>query len=124
DGDVDLFLEQRVFELFDKDALSTEFSKRSRLQLVAGSLEDHDFGFDAGELEQLFANKVRLPPGKQAASRADAQVFHVRSRLDRNRSRRASTFWTLRRISRSPRRRSAGSTRSFSSNSSIKISMR
>ena len=93
-------------------------------QFVTGGFDDDDFGFDAGELKELLADEFGLPLGEQAAARADAEMPHDFSRSERKRSRRASTFWILRRSSRSPRRRSAGSTSSFSSSSSIRISMR
>src|SRR5262249_23528375 len=107
----------------DKDALAADLRKGGGLQLVAGSLDNDDFGFDTGVLKQLLADELRLPFGEQAATRADAKVLHDFSRLERNRSRRASTFCSLRRNSRSPRRRSAGSTNSLSRSSSMRTSM-
>ena len=85
DGDVDGIVEQRFFELFDEDPLSADFGERSVLHFVAARLDDDDFAFDAGGLEDLAVDEFRLPLCEQAAARADAELTHRFSRSERKR---------------------------------------
>src|ERR1700730_385590 len=92
DGDVDGLFEQRVFQFFDEDPLAADLRERRLLELVAGGFDDDDFAFDAGDLKDLLAYEFGLPFRQQAAARANAERSHGFSRLDKNKSRRASTF--------------------------------
>ncbi len=89
---VDRFVHQRVFQLLDENAFATNLRQRSVGELIAGSLDDDDFSFDTGGGKETLADEFGLPFGKKAAARADAQVPHGLSFLERKRSRRASTF--------------------------------
>src|SRR6266478_8010901 len=124
DRDIDRFVEQSVFEFLDEDTLAADLGQRGVGEFIAESLDDDDFRFNTGGGKEALADVFGLPFGQQAAARADAQVPHGLSLLERKRSRRASTFWILRRNSFSPRKRSAGWTKSLSRSSSIKDSMR
>ena len=90
-GDVDGFFQKSVFELLDKDALAADLRQRSALQLVTRSLDDDDLAFDAEGLRDLFADKLRLPFGKQTTACSDAQRPHFWSFPGRKSARRAST---------------------------------
>jgi hypothetical protein len=89
---VDFFAEERVFQLFDENTLSADFGKAGLLEFVAGGLDDYDFRVDSGGLEDLFADKFRLPAGQDASARSDSRRLHGFSRSFRNKSRKASTF--------------------------------
>ncbi len=90
--DIDRFVHQRVFKFLDENALAADLGERSVGEFVAGSLDDDDFGFDAGGSEQVLADEFGLPFGEKAASSAGAEMPHALSFLERKRSRRASTF--------------------------------
>src|SRR5215831_7724472 len=89
---INLLFQQGFLELLDEHALTAYLRKRRLLHAVAGGLDDYDFGFDAGDLEDALADILGLPFRQQAAARADADVFHGCSRPGRKRSRMASTF--------------------------------
>ena len=91
-GDVDRFFQQGVFEFLDKNALAADLGQGGVGEFIAGSLDDDDFCFNARRGEETLADEFGLPFGKEAAARADAQVPHGLSFLERKRSRRASTF--------------------------------
>src|SRR5262249_52937977 len=122
-GQIDVFFKESFFELLDKDALAADLGERSLLHGVTGGLDDDDLGFHGGRLEDAFAYVLRLPFGEMAAPGSDSNGLHERSRPGRKRSRMASIFWILRRKSFSPCSRRAGSSRSFSSNSSMRASI-
>src|SRR6476646_8990046 len=61
DRKVDLFAKERVFQFFDENALAANFCKTCVWQFVAGRLDDDNFGVDPRGLEDLFADKFRLP---------------------------------------------------------------
>src|SRR5690349_8255741 len=122
-GQIDVLFQKSFFELLNKDALAANLGKRRLLHAVAGGLDDDDLGFHAGRLEDALAHVFRLPFGKETASGSNTNGLHERSRPGRKRSRMASTFWILRRKSFSPCNRRAGSSSSFSNNSSIRASI-
>jgi len=92
DGDIDRFVEQRVFKFLDEDAFAANLGQGRVGEFVALRLDDDNFGFHAGGGEKAFADVLGLPFGEQAAAGADAKGSHGLSFLERKRSRRASTF--------------------------------
>ena len=89
---VDRFLQQRILQFLDKYSLAANLRQRCVLHLVAACFDDHNFRFHARRDKQVFAHEFRLPLGKHAATRADAQDSHGFSLFERNTSRSASTF--------------------------------
>ena len=61
DGQIDPLLEQRVFELLDKDALASDFTEACLLEFVAGRFDGDEFGFGARQAVQRLRNAARLP---------------------------------------------------------------
>ena len=92
DGQIDILRQQRFLQFLDEDSLAADLRQRSLLHFVARGLDNDDFGFHAGDLEQLLAHEFRLPARQNAASTANAQRPHGFSRSDRYKSRSASTF--------------------------------
>src|SRR5882724_3089066 len=122
--EVNGFVQQRLFQFLDENSLAADLRKWRLLHFVARRLDDNDLRFHPRRRKQPLANGFRLPFGQQAAARADSQYPHGLSRFERNKSRSASTFRIFLRSSFSPRNFCAGSSSSFSSNSSIKLSIR
>ena len=89
---IDRFLQQCLLQLLDKNPLAPDLRQRRLLHLVPAGLDDDNLRFHAGRGKQLFANGLRLPFGEHAAASANPQDSHRFSRLERNRSRKASTF--------------------------------
>src|SRR5271165_3226717 len=83
DGKIHGFLEQCFFKLLDEDSFAADLRKRRLLHFIAGSLDDDDLRFDAGDLKELFADEFRLPARQDTASTADAEGPHGFSRSDR-----------------------------------------
>jgi hypothetical protein len=82
-GEIHGFLEQSFFKLLDENAFPPDLRQRRLLHFVAGSLDDDDLGFDAGDLKELLADEFRLPARQDAASAADSEGPHGFSRSDR-----------------------------------------
>ena len=123
DREIDFFAEERVFQLFNENALSTDVGKAGLVKFVASRLDNDDFGVNSSGLQDLFADKLRLPAGEDASARSDSGRSHGFSRSFRNKSRKASTFWIFLRKLFSPRSFSAGRINSFSSSSSMSSSI-
>jgi hypothetical protein len=75
DSDIDLTAGQRLFELFDEEALAADRRERDVLVLVAGrpDLDDRGAVSFGGELSRHF---VRLPQRKLASAGANPEIRH------------------------------------------------
>jgi len=50
DGEIDFFAKERVFQLFDENALAADFGKAGLVKFVTSRLDNDDFGVNSGGL--------------------------------------------------------------------------
>ena len=79
-GQIYAAFKEGVFQLFNEDPLRSDLARALLLEFVAGSLDDHEFRFNAGDTPKGFANAPGLPESQSAASGPDSRRLQGFSR--------------------------------------------